>query len=130
MNEPIENESPYRIYQIEDVFESFQEYQRYFMKALALFQDMKKSRNPSMKMIVPEYLEIEFAPIKAPRLYFPRCKGVIVVQLPEAGLSPKQKGVVRPKKLMEYSPLVKINEHYQGDQFAMRMKILSPEKRK
>lgn len=117
-------------YQIEDIFESFQEYQHYLLKALATFQDMKKSRNPSFKAFVPEYLEIEFASIKSPRLYYPRYKSTIVVQLPEAGLSPKQKGTVRAEKLMEYSPLVKIKEVYMGDEFAMRIKILSPEKSK
>lgn len=128
MTEDVENESPYRIYQIEDIFESFQEYQHYFLKALSLFQDMKKSRNPSIRLLVPEYLEIDFAPIKSPRLYFPRYKGIIVVQLPEGNLSPKQRGIIRSRKLIEYSPIVKINEHYQGDQFAMRMKVLSPER--
>jgi hypothetical protein len=51
------------------------------------------------------------------------------VQLPDAGLSQKQKGLLRAQKLMEYGPLIKINEIYLGDEFAMRMKILSPDKK-
>lgn len=116
-------------YLVEEIFENYQEYAHYLVKALATFQDMKRSRNPSMRAIVPEYLEIDFANIKSPRLFFPRYKGTIVVQLPEGNLSPKQRGVVRARKLIEFSPLIKINEVSVGEQFAMRMKLLSPDKR-
>lgn len=114
-------------YQIEEIFESYDEYRVYLLKALATFQDMKKSRNPSLRAFVPEYLEIDFANIKSPRLYYPRYKGTIVVQFPEANLSPKQKGVIRSQKLVEFAALVKINEVSVGEQFAMRMKLLEPE---
>lgn len=117
-------------YLIEEIFESYEEYRLYLLKALATFQDMKKSRNPSLRAFVPEYLEIDFANIKSPRLYYPRYKGTIVVQFPEAKLSPKQKGVVRSQKLLEFAALVKINEVTVGEQFAMRMKLLEPEKGK
>lgn len=120
---------PVRQYLIEEIFEDFSEYTHYLVKALATFQDMKRSRNPSMRAFVPEYLEIDFANIKSPRLYFPRYKGSVVVQLPEGSLSPRQRGAVRTQKLIEYSSLVKINEVSVGEQFAMRMKLLSPEKR-
>jgi hypothetical protein len=115
-------------YQIEEIFESYEEYKLYLLKALATFQDMKKSRNPSLRAVVPEYLEIDFANIKSPRLYYPRYKGTIVVQFPEANLSPKQKGVIRSQKLLEFAAVVKINEVAVGEQFAMRMKLLEPEK--
>ncbi|MGZ3745077.1 MAG: hypothetical protein ACXVBQ_14540 [Pseudobdellovibrionaceae bacterium] len=115
-------------YQIEEIFESYEEYRLYLLKALATFQDMKKSRNPTLSAFVPEYLEIDFANIKSPRLYYPRYKGTIVVQFPEANLSPRQKGVIRSQKLIEFAALVKINEVAVGEQFAMRMKLLEPEK--
>jgi hypothetical protein len=83
-----------------------------------------------LRAFVPEYLEIDFANIKSPRLYYPRYKGTIVVQFPEANLSPKQKGVIRSQKLLEFAALVKINEVTVGEQFAMRMKLLEPEKSK
>lgn len=117
-------------YQIEEIFENYEEYRVYLVKALATFQDMKKSRNPSFRALVPEYLEIDFANIKAPRLFFPRYKGVIVVQFPEAKLSPKQKGVIRSQKLIEFAALVKINEVAMGDQFAMRMKFFDRTKKR
>ena len=80
-----------------DIFDSYEEYLSYLKKAYALYQDMKKSRDPSFAKIVPEYLEVEFTKsIKAPRLYFPRNKGVIVVQIPLRS-SPRSRQRMSPR---------------------------------
>lgn len=114
-----------RQYFLEDVFESFSEYQRYLTKALALFQDQEKKRNPTFKKYVPEYLEVEFDnSIKAPRLYFPRYKGVIVVQLPANQLAPKKRAAVRERMLQRFVGVIKINELAVADEFAMRMRVI------
>lgn len=118
-----------RQYLLEEVFESFDEYQRYLSKALALFQDQQKKRHPTLKKYVPEYLEVEFDnSIKAPRLYFPRYKGVVVVQLPSNNLPPRKRALVREKTLHKFVAIVKINEMAIADEFAMRMKIIEKAK--
>lgn len=111
-------------YQIEEMFEDFEEYKTYLFKALSIFQDLKKNRSISFRSLVPEYLEIDFADIKAPRLYFPRYKGTVVLQFPVGNLSPQKRGIIRTQKLIEFAPVVKISELSMGDQFAMRMKLL------
>lgn len=114
-----------RQYFIEDIFESFQEYQSYLIRALSLFQDQQKKREPSLKKYVPEYLEVEFnSSIKAPRLYFPRYKSVIVVQLPAQGLATRSRSAVRVRSLQLYVALVKVNELAVADEIAMRMKVI------
>jgi hypothetical protein len=119
-----------RTYAIEDVFEDFSEYQLYLTKALSLFQDHQKKRNPTLKRYVPEYLEVEFEPsIKAPRLYFPRYRGVVVVQLPSNNLPARKRAVIRERNLLRYVGIVKINELAVGDEFAMRMKLIDKSKK-
>lgn len=116
-----------RQYLIEDVFESFKEYQGYLLRALALFQDTEKKHNPNFRKYVPEFLEIEFnAAIKAPRLHFPRFKGVIVVQLPiqRGAGSPKQRAAQRERMLVKFASVVKVNELAVADELAVRMKIM------
>ena len=115
----------FRRYLIEEIFVDYAEYSEYLLKALSTFQDMKRNRSLSLRTFVPEYLEIDFANIKSPRLYCPRYKGVLVLQLPEVNLSPKQKGLIRSQKLIEFSALIKINEIAMGEQIAMRMKLLN-----
>lgn len=126
----MENENTHRLdrYQIEEKFEDFEEYQTYLLKALSMFQDLKKKRSVSFNSYVPEFLEIDFADVKVPRLYFPRFKGTVVVQFPMANLSPKKKGAIRTQKLLEFAGIVKINELAVADQFAVRMMLF--EKRK
>lgn len=120
-----------RQYFLEEVFESFDEYQRYLIKALALFQDQQKKRNPSFKRYVPEFLEIEFeSSIKAPRLYFPRYRGVIVVQLPANRLAPRKKAILRERMLQRFVAVVKINELSVADEIAMRMKVIEKKGRR
>ncbi len=120
-----------RQYFLEEVFESFSEYQRYLIKALALFQDQQKKRNPSFKRYVPEFLEIEFeSSIKAPRLYFPRYRGVIVVQLPANRLAPRKKAVLRERMLQRFVAVVKVNELSVADEIAMRMKVIEKKGRR
>lgn len=116
-------------YQVEEKFEDFEEYQAYLFKALAMFQDLKKKRSVSFASYVPEFLEIDFADIKAPRLYYPRYKGTLVIQFPVASLSPKKKGLVRAQKLLEFAGIVKINELAMADQFAIRMKLFDKRKK-
>lgn len=114
-----------RQYFIEDIFESFQEYQQYLTRALSIFQDQLKKRNPTLKKYVPEYLEVEFDnSIKTPRLYFPRYRGVIVVQLPANRLAPRKRAMVRERTLQRFAAIVKINELAVADEFAMRMKVI------
>ncbi len=117
-----------RQFLIEDVFESFKEYQNYLLRALALFQDTEKKHNPSLRKYVPELLEIEFhASIKAPRLYFPRFKSVIVVQLPlqNTKTSPKRRAAQRARMLIRFASVVKVNELAIADELAARMKIMN-----
>ena len=126
MNKEEHNRLIGRHYYIEEIFEDFCEYEEYLKKALSLFQNLQKKRSPSFKNYIPQYLEVEFnKSIKAPRLYFPRYEGVIVVQLPDPKFSPKKKGSIRERALMQYVSLVKTNELALGDEFAMRMKIFS-----
>ena len=119
-----------RQYFIENIFSSFEEYQRYLIEALALFQDQIKKRNPSFKKYVPEYLEIEFVnSIRAPRLYFPRYKSTIVVQLPANGAAPRKRETIRTQMLQRFVAVVKINEIAVAEEIAMRMKILGKKTR-
>ncbi len=125
------NTSIGRQYLIEDVFSSFDEYQRFLVEALALFQDQIKKRNPSMKKYVPEFLEIEFInSIRSPRLYFPRYKGVIVVQIPANGAAPRSRSAIRVRMLSRFASVVKINELAVADEIAMRMKVMGRKPRK
>ncbi len=118
-----------RQYLIEEIFDSFAEYQSYLTKALSLFQDQQKKRSPSFKKYVPEYLEVEFNnSIKAPRLYFPRYQGIVVVQLPAAGLAPRRRALVRERTLQRFVGIIKINELAVADEFAMRMKVIERKK--
>lgn len=116
-------------YSLDEAFEgNWDLYEKYLRKALAFLQDTKKSRTFSMRDVVPEYLEIEFQDIKSPRLFFPRFKGTVVVQLPSRGLSPRQRGTERERRLLQFAPAVKINEIAIADQFAMRMLIIESAK--
>jgi hypothetical protein len=129
MNNEVNDLPVGRTYAIEEVFESFSEYQHYLTKALSLFQDQQKKRNPTLKRYVPEYLEIEFdASIKAPRIYFPRYRGVVVVQLPSNRLPARKRAVIRERNLMRYAGIVKMNEIAVGDELAMRMKLIEKSK--
>jgi hypothetical protein len=120
-----------RQYFVEDVFEDFEEYKQYLCKALALFREQDKRRNPTLQKYVPEYLEIHFnKTIKAPRLYFPRYQGIIVVELPDSRIPPKKKEFLRAKALERYAGVVKVNELAVGDEFAMRMKIMERKPRR
>ncbi len=116
-------------YRIQDIFDSYEDYILYLKKTYSLFQDLKQSKDPSFSKIVPEYLEIEFIQtLKAPRLYYPRNKGVIIVQLPlgkSAGL--KQKEALRSKALITFSAIVKINEKAMAEEFAMSLKLFESE---
>lgn len=114
-----------RQYFLEEIFENFEEYKSYLIRALALFREQDKRRNPTLQKYVPEYLEIQFnKTIKAPRLYFPRYQGTLVVELPDANASPKRKAFIRAKSLERYAGIVKINEIACADEFAMRMKVM------
>ena len=110
---------------LEEVFEDFAEYQDYVCKALALFREQDRRRSPTLQKYVPEYLEVHFnATIKAPRLYFPRYQGVVVVELPDRKIAPKKKEFLRARTLQRYAGVVKVNELAVGDEFAMRRKIM------
>jgi len=118
-----------RQYFIEDLFENFKEYQGYLARALALFQDQQKKRNPGFNKFVPNILEVEFVnSIKSPRLYFPRYRGIIVVQLPANRLSPRKRASIRERTLQSFVGVIKANELAVGDEVAMRMKIMERKK--
>lgn len=120
-----------RQYLIEDIFKDFDEYQRFLVEALAIFQDQLKKRHPSMKKYVPEFLEVEFVnSIRAPRLYFPRYKGVIVVQLPANGEAPRSRSSIRVRTLQRFAAVVKINELAVAEEIAMRMKVMGKKPRR
>ena len=113
-----------------DVFESFEEYVRYLKKAYSLFQDLKKSRDPSFSKIVPEYLEIQFhRTTKSPRLYFPRNKGVVVVQLPlKPEMGPRTRGSLCAKALITFASVVKMSERAMAEEFAISKKLFDMQK--
>ncbi len=110
---------------IDDFFESFSDYQEFFLKAIASFKDNQRTHIPSFNKVVPEYLEIRFSnTIKVPRIKIPRSEGSIIVELPGSGVSPKKKGEIRERSLLKWVALVKINEFACADEMAIRMKIL------
>lgn len=120
-----------RQYVLEDVFDDFAEYQRYLCKALALFREQDRRRNPTLQKYVPEYLEVHFnKAIRAPRLYFPRYTGILVVELPDSDFPPKRKAALRERALGRYAGVVKINELAVGDEFAMRLKLMETKRGK
>ena len=114
-----------RHYYIEEIFADFAEYQKYLVKALSLLKDQKKARNPTLEKLVPERLEIHFdKSIKAPRYYIPRFTGIIVLELPDKGYSPKKKAFMRQFRLDSHIGAIKINEISCAEQIAMRMKVM------
>jgi hypothetical protein len=112
-------------YYIEDIFDSYNEYQDYLLRALASLKVQAKNRKPSLHQFVPERLEISFVKkLKAPRYYMPRFTGVIVLEVPDNNLSPQKKAAIRQMRLDSHIGVVKINELQCADQLAMRNKIL------
>ena len=117
--------SPERPYLIEEMFESYDEYHAYLVRALALFRDKVKRRSPTFSKYVPDSIRVEFLKdIKAPQIQFPRYSGIIVIQLPDQKFSPKKKAALRERALQKYVSVVKRNEIATADEIAMRMKIL------
>lgn len=120
-----------RQYVLEEIFEDFDEYQTYLLKALALCQDGEKKRNPTFSKYVPNKLGVEFEKgIKAPQFEFPRYKGMILLQLPDQKLSPRKKAVQREIALKRYAAVVKRVEIATAEEIAMRMRVLEKAKRK
>ena len=114
-----------RQYFLEEIFGDFEEYQQYLTKALSLFREQDKRRNPTLQKYVPEYLEIQFnKTIKSPRLYFPRYTGTVIVELPDNNIAPKKKAFIRSRSLERYAGIIKINEIACADEFAMRLKVM------
>lgn len=112
-------------YRAEDVFDSYEDYIKYMKVTYSLFQDLKKSNNPSFSMIVPENLKIEFKPnIQEPRLYIPRNKGIIVVQLPiEKEVGTKGRDDIHTRAIITFSPILKLNEKAMAEEFAISKKL-------
>lgn len=116
---------------IEDVFESYDEYQKYFLKALGILKGGEKKRNPAFNKVFPEELAIQFdKSIKAPRYRIPRFEGTIILVLPDNGLSPKKKAAIRNLKLDAHVGVIKVNEMACADQIAVRMKRMESIKEK
>lgn len=121
-----ENGSWGRQYLLEDVFGGdFDVYLTYLLRALSLCQDGAKKRKLSLAKFVPTRIGVEFEKgLKAPQFDFPRFKGIMMVQLPDQGLSPRKKAVQREATLKKYSSLVKRNEIAMADEIAIRMRVL------
>ncbi|MBS1983260.1 MAG: hypothetical protein JST16_03735 [Bdellovibrionales bacterium] len=112
-------------YSLEEVFDDYDEYQSYLLRALSLFQDRIKRRNPTFSRYVPDSIRVEFLKdIKAPQIQFPRYTGIIAVQLPDQKFSPRKKAALREMALQKYISVVKRNEIATADEIAMRMKVL------
>lgn len=120
-----------RQFDIDEIFESFEDYQRYFTKALAVLKGGEKKRNPPFNKVFPEDLDVQFDKhIKAPRYRIPRFEGRIILMLPDRGLSPKKKALIRQMKLDAHIGVIKTNEMACADQIAMRMKVIEKSQRK
>ena len=117
------------LHHIKDIFPSYEDYKTFKLMALAEFQDMTKSRNPSLRRVIPERVKVTFTQkVKAIQVYFPRYTGFIVIEHPAGKLTIKQRSIIRHKYNILYGPLVKVNEDVMGDAWAIKMKILGKRK--
>jgi len=113
-----------RNYSIEDIFENFDDYEQYFVKALTRLKDGVKRRVVGIEKNVPERLRVTFSKsIKVPEYYIPRGEGVIILELPDRSLSPRKKAAIAEINRDAHIGVIQINERANADQIAMRMKI-------
>ena len=109
---------------IEQIFDSWDEYQAYYEEALKVFNEGKR-KTGVLKRIIRKYFEIEFkTALKAPRYYYPEDSESIVLQVPTAGIRTRTKGEKRLRLLDEHQHVLGTTEMYIRDQIAMRMKIM------
>ncbi len=112
-------------HEAQNIFDSYDDYISHLKQAYALLQDIRNSKNPSFSKIVPEHLEVEFTnSTKTVRLYYPRNKGIIIIQFPmKKGVSAKKRNALREKALITFGVIVKINERAMAEEFAISKKI-------
>lgn len=109
---------------IEQVFESWKEYQLYYEETLKIFSEGKRKKG-ILKRIIRKYFEIEFkSSLKTPRYYYPEDSESIVLQVPSSGVKNLKKDEKRLKLLDEHQHVIGTTEMYIRDQIAMRMKIM------
>lgn len=113
-----------RVFLIEQVFSSWEEYEAYYKEAGKVFNKGKRKR-PILKNVIRRYFEVEFKPIKSPRYHYPEDSESIVLQVPNHGFKTRRTiNEKRIKLLDEHQHVVGITEMYIKDQIAMRLKIL------
>ena len=113
-----------RIFLIEQIFESWEEYQAYYEEACKISVDGKRKKSV-IKKLIRRYFEVEFkSSIKAPRYYYPEDRNSIVLQIPSNQLSSRSKGPRRQKHLDEHQHVLGTTEMYMRDQMAMRLKVM------
>lgn len=114
-----------RAYLIDQIFDSWEEYQRFYAEACRITNTERKKRNV-LKKIIRKYFEVEFkGSIKSPRYYYPENSESIVLQIPSSSLEARTRGVKRMRLLDEHQHVVGVTEMYIRDQIAMRLKIMN-----
>ena len=109
---------------IEQVFDSWEEYQAYYEEALKIFHNGRR-KNGLFKNIIKRNFEIEFkTALKAPRYHYPDDSDSIVLQVPSSGIKTRARGEKRMKLLDEHQHVIGTTQIYLRDQLAMRMKIM------
>ena len=113
-----------RAFLIEQVFDSWEEYQAYYKEACKIHSEGKRRRGV-LKNIIRKYFEVEFkSSIKAPRYYYPENTDSIVLQIPTSGAKTRTRGEIRLRLLGEHQHVIGTTEMYMRDQIAMRLKVM------
>ena len=113
-----------RIFLIEQIFNSWGEYEAYYKEAGKVLHK-NKNRPTVLKNLIRRYFEVEFNSfIKSPRYHYPEGSESIVLQMPSKGLKPSIKNEKRMKILDEHQHVIGVTEMYITDQIAMRLKVL------
>ena len=113
-----------RSFLLEQVFESWEEYQFYYEEACKVYSKNKKAKN-ILNKIIRRYLEVEFkSSLKAARYYYPEDSESIILQIPLRNMTTRGTGEKRIKLLDEHQHVIGTTEMYMRDQIAMRLKVL------
>ena len=104
-----------RSFLIEQVFESWEEYQFYYEEACKVYSKNKKTKN-ILNKIIRRYLELEFkSSLKSARYYYPEGSESIVLQVPLRNMKTRVTGQKRIKLLDEHQHVIGTTEMYMRD---------------
>ena len=113
-----------RKYYIEDIFDDCDDYFKYLLKAIALFNG-SKDYTPSLQKIIPDSFEVIFDDnVEYPKYTMPRFTGTILLLLPSKGIQASKREEIRQRHLNAHLAVIKTNEINCAENFAMRIKIL------